>query len=353
MAEAERRPSFGVRSLTGFARRALRSPVPQMAVLTLSHCRAYALALITVPASCAVAFDLEGHRGARGLAPENTLAAFALAIDLGLTTIETDVVITRDDAVVISHNPSLNPDLVRDADGRWLASPGPPIRALSLAELRVYDIGRINPTSAYSRDFALQKPRDGERFPQLADLFTLAKTSGKPVRFNIETKITPTSANTTPAPAEFARRVVDVVRGAGMAERVTIQSFDWRTLREVSRIAPDIPTSCLTIQSTHMDTVKPDASGASPWHGGLVLDASESLPALVKAAGCRTWSMFWRNLGSEQLREAHALGLAVLPWTVNDAADMARLVDMGVDGIITDYPNRLRAVMASKGLALP
>jgi glycerophosphoryl diester phosphodiesterase len=102
-----------------------------------------------------------------------------------------------------------------------------------------------------------------------------------------------------------------------------------------------------------MDTVRPDASGRSPWHAGLALDASGSLPKLVRTAGCRTWSMFWRNLRAEQVKEAHALGLAVLPWTINDPADMGRLIDMGVDGIVTDYPDRLRAVMTSKGLALP
>ncbi|HEY2987172.1 MAG TPA: glycerophosphodiester phosphodiesterase family protein, partial [Candidatus Binatia bacterium] len=111
--------------------------------------RTLAFLLLTLLVASSLAFDLEGHRGTRGLAPENTLAAFRRAIEIGVTTIETDMAVTRDDVVVISHNPSLNPDLVRDTDGRWLASPEPPIRSLTLAELRRYDIGRINPASQY------------------------------------------------------------------------------------------------------------------------------------------------------------------------------------------------------------
>jgi glycerophosphoryl diester phosphodiesterase len=304
--------------------------------------------------SAARGFDLEGHRGTRGLAPENTLPAFRRALEIGVTTIETDLAVTRDDVVVISHNTTLNPDIVRGADGRWLTAPGPPIRALTFVQLRTYDIGRIDPTSKYAQQFPLQQAVDGTRFPQLVELFDLGKASGKPVRFNIETKITPASGDTTPDPVSFARLVIAVVREAKMADRVTVQSFDWRTLVEVKRIAPDIETSCLTIQTPGDDTVSAPADGASPWHAGLSLRAyGGSLPALVKAAGCGTWSMFWRNLASKDVAESHALGLKVLPWTVNDAADMVRLIDMGVDGIITDYPDRLRKVMAEKKLELP
>ena len=317
--------------------------------------RALAPLLLTLLAAPALAFDLEGHRGTPGLAPENTLAAFRRALEIGVTTIETDMAVTKDDVVVISHNPSLNPDLVRDTDGHWLASPGPPIRTLTLAELRRYDIGRLNPTSQYARQFPEQKAVDGERFPKLSELFDLAKASGKTVRFNIETKITPTSGSNTPDPATFASLVIAAVRAAGMSDRVTVQSFDWRTLLEVKRIAPEIETSCLTFQTRDDNTVQqaPDG-GPSPWHAGLALrDHGGSLPALVKAAGCGTWSMFWRNLTPKELADAHALRLKVLPWTVNERGDMRSLIDLGVDGIITDYPDRLREVMAEKKLALP
>ena len=315
-------------------------------------------AAIFLPALLAppsLAFDLEGHRGTRGLAPENTLAAFRKALEIGVTTIETDMAVTRDGVIVISHDPFLNPDVVRDKGGRWLAAKGPAIHALTLAELRTYDIGRLNPTSPYARQFPEQRASDGERFPELTELFALGRASGKPVRFNIETKITPSSGADTPDAATFAKLVVDAVRAAGMTERVTVQSFDWRTLIEVKRLAPEMETACLTIQTQNDDTVRqsPDG-GASPWHAGFALrDHEGSLPATVKAAGCAIWSMFWRNLTPKDFAEARALGLKVLPWTVNDPSEMRRLIDLGVDGIITDYPDRLRSVMADKGMAVP
>jgi glycerophosphoryl diester phosphodiesterase len=300
----------------------------------------------------ALAFDLEGHRGARGLAPENTMAAFQRALAIGVTTIETDLAVTKDGALVLSHDPSLNPDLVRGPDGAWLAAKGPPINTLTLSELTRYDVGRINPASAYARQFPEQQPADGQQIPTLADLFALG--AGKAVRFNIETKLTPTNPAETPDPATFARLTVEVVRNVGVADRVTVQSFDWRTLAEVKKIAPEIATSCLTIESASDDTVQRGAAAGSRWHAGLKLaDHGQSLPRLVKAAGCGTWSMFWRNLTPELVKEAQALGLKVLPWTVNDPADMTRLVEWRVDGIITDYPDRLRKVMAAKGLPLP
>jgi glycerophosphoryl diester phosphodiesterase len=312
-------------------------------------------ALAAVAASeLAVAFDLEAHRGGRGLFPENTLTAFRGALAIGVTTVETDLAVTRDRVLVISHDPALSSEKVRGPDGRWVSDPGPLINSLTLAELRHFELGRLNPASKYARNWPDQRPQDGERFPTLAELFSLTAAHPKAVRLNIETKITPTQPGDTVDAQTFARMVVDEVQRAGMASQVTIQSFDWRPLIEVRRIAPTIETACLTIESPDMDTVKVDASGASPWQAGLKrVVYGDSLPRLVKAAGCGTWSMFWRNLTREQVQEAHALALKVLPWTVNDTADMTRLIDWKVDGIITDYPNRLRTVMADKGLPLP
>jgi glycerophosphoryl diester phosphodiesterase len=315
----------------------------------------------TTGASAAVAgpdglpgFDLQGHRGTRGLAPENTVAAFRRAIDIGVTTLETDLAMTRDGVLVLSHDPFLNPDLARGPDGRWLAQRGPAIRSLTLDELRGFDVGRLNPESRYGSQWREQQPADGERIPTLAQLFALVRASASHPRLNLETKITPTSGEDAPDPASFARAAVDAVRAAGFADRVTIQSFDWRTLVEVGRIAPEIPRSCLTIESSSMNTVRVGADGASPWHAGLrSADHGGAIPRLARAAGCTTWSMFWRNLSPELVAQAHSLGLKVLPWTVNDPADMRRLIDWGVDGIITDYPDRLRALLVEMGRPVP
>jgi glycerophosphoryl diester phosphodiesterase len=298
----------------------------------------------------AAAFDLQGHRGARGLAPENTLAAFRTALDLGVTTLETDLAVTKDDVVVISHNPVLNPDLVRGPDGQWLGGAGPTIRSLTLAELKRYDIGRLNPASKYARQFPGQKPVDGERFPTLAEFFAAV---GPDVRFNIEIKTDPTKPDLTVDPARFAQLAVDAIRAGKAAGRTTLQSFDWRALLDVRRLAPEIPTSCLTIESRDMDTVGRAGGQPSPWLAGLDLAAhGGSVPRLAKEAGCAIWSPFWRNVMAENVKEAQALGLKVLPWTVNVPAEMGRLIDLGVDGLITDYPDRALTVLAAKGLKI-
>lgn len=293
----------------------------------------------------AAAFDLQAHRGGRGLAPESTLAAFRGAIALGVTTLETDLAVTKDDVLVLSHEPRLNPDLVRGPDGNWLAGIGPTIHSLTLEQLGQYDIGRLNPTARYGQQFPTQKPADGERFPTLAELYALG---GDRVRYNIETKIDPTKPDETVGPERFAELVVAAVRAAGRERQTTIQSFDWRTLILAHKLAPEIETVCLTIESSGMNTV---AGSPSLWLGGLDLAAhGGSLPRLAKAAGCAAWSPFWRNVTAERVAEAHTLGLRVIPWTVNDPAGMQRLIDEKVDGLITDYPDRALALLATKGL---
>ncbi|MGQ0584892.1 MAG: glycerophosphodiester phosphodiesterase [Reyranella sp.] len=316
--------------------------------MPISRIASLACAIWAVSASFADAFDLQGHRGARGLAPENTLAGFKVALDLGVTTLETDLAITRDDQVVISHDPLLNPDLTRGPDGQWLATAGPVIRTLTLADLARYDIGRLNPASKYGQQWPEQKPADGQRFPTLAEFFAMA---GPVVRFNIEIKTDPNKPDLTIDPARYARLTVDAIRKGDAARRSTVQSFDWRGILEVKKLAPEIATGCLTIESNNFDTVQRASGRPSPWLGGLDLAAhGGSLPRLARAAGCATWSPFWRNVDAGNVKEAQALGLKVVPWTVNVPAEMARLIDLGVDGLITDYPDRALPILAAKGL---
>ena len=230
-----------------------------------------------------------------GLAPENTLAAFERALALGVTTLETDVAITRDGVPVISHDPFLNPDLVRGPDGAWLAASGPAIRTLTAEELARYDIGRLNPASDIREAVSRSRRRaDGERFPTLAQVLALGQ--GNEVRFNVETKITPDGADTAD-PATFARLVVAAVREAGMTARVTVQSFDWRTLVAVKRLAPEIATACLTIESPGIDTVQRHQAGPRPGTpASTARRFGGSVPRTARAAGCGTWSPFWRNV---------------------------------------------------------
>jgi glycerophosphoryl diester phosphodiesterase len=299
----------------------------------------------------AAAFDLQGHRGARGLAPENTLPAFARALAIGVTTLELDAGITEDGVVVVCHDRRLNPDIARGTDGRWLVGRTRTIRELTFHELGRYDVGRIRPGSDYSTRFPVQRRTDGVRIPKLRDVFELArKAHNDEVRFNIETKLSPLAPDETAGPDEFARAVIQVVRASHVERRTTIQSFDWRTLALVQREAPEIATAYLTSDA---ENVRDVGAGPSPWTNGIRFADHGSVPKMVKAARGVIWSPNYRDLTEALLKEAKGLGLGVLPWTVNDPPDMERLIDWGVDGIITDYPDRLRDVMAAKRLPLP
>jgi glycerophosphoryl diester phosphodiesterase len=299
-------------------------------------------------------FDLQAHRGGRGLRPENTLASFGNALRIGVSTLELDCGVTRDGVVVVSHDSRLNPDITRDADGRFLQGPGEAIAALSYAELVRFDVGRINPASRYAASLPEQQPSDRERIPRLADVFELVEASGNAaVRFNIETKIDPTDPAATVPPDHFLLALLAAIRGAGMGPRVTIQSFDWRTLVLARKVAPEIATVALTDQQPGEDTMEVGKPGASIWLGGLdVDDYGGSVPRTVAAVGATTWSPHALDLTPESIAEAHALGLKIVPWTVNEPADMARAIAAGVDGLITDYPDRLRTLLEAKGMAV-
>ncbi|HSW22692.1 MAG TPA: glycerophosphodiester phosphodiesterase [Burkholderiaceae bacterium] len=297
------------------------------------------------------ALDLQGHRGARGLAPENTLRAFEVALQHGVTTLELDIAITRDGVLVIHHDLALNPAIARDSQGRWLEQPSAPIHTMTWDELQRYDVGRLKPGHRYSANYPDQVPLDGARVPRLADLFELVKKSGnRTVRFAIETKLNPRQPEATLAPEPFAQAVVDEIRKAGVAQRSQILSFDWRTLQAVQRIAPEIPTVYLSAQQNWLDNIGADAAESSPWTAGVQYREHGSVPRMVKAAGGRFWSVYHGDIDAAKVKEAQSLGLKVLVWTVNDAPTMRRLLDLDVDGLITDRPDIARNVLAERGV---
>jgi glycerophosphoryl diester phosphodiesterase len=265
------------------------------------------------------AFDVQGHRGARGHAPENTLPGFERALQMGVTTLELDVGVTRDGVVVIHHDRALNPDTTRGPGGQWIEAPGPLLKDLSFEQLQRYDVGRIRPGSEYAKRFAHQQAVDGTRVPRLSEVLS------RPVRFNIETKLSPEAPHETLAPGPFARAVIAEVRKAGAAARTTIQSFDWRTLKVVEQEAPEIATAYLT-------------------------GRSNAEPGAVHAAGGRIWSPDFTTLTPQKLAAARGLGLKLIPWTVNEPADIARVLDMKVQGIISDYPDRVLVELRRRGL---
>lgn len=295
------------------------------------------------------AFDLQAHRGGRGLAPENTLSAFTKALDLGVTTLELDTVVTADGVVVISHDAVLNPNLTRGSDGTWLSAPGPAIRTLTLAQLKQFDVGRLQPGTRYALAHPEQQAVDGERIPTLDELFTLVERRGDTqVRFNIETKISPLQPEWTPEPQTFVEAVLAVVRRHGLEQRVTLQSFDWRTLQAAQKLAPYLPRAHLSSQQSWGNNVA-DAR----WTGSLNLADHSSVPHLVKAAGGTLWSPYFGDVTEALVKEAQMLGLPVVVWTVNEPAQIDAMLALGVNGIISDQPDRVRTAMAARGMALP
>ncbi len=310
-----------------------------------------ALGIVTA----AQALDAQGHRGARGLVPENTLASFARALSIGVNTLELDVGVTRDGIVIVTHNPRLEPETTRDSEGNWLTETGPAIHSLTLDQIKTFDVGGIKPGTRYSERFPHQVGVDRARIPTLEEVMLLVKRSGnESVRLNIETKLKPMDADLFPEPKEFVEAVLEVAYKQGFIERITIQSFDWRTLQETQRQAPAVPTSYLTVQQDWYDNLHSDEAGSSPWTAGYDIDTFDgSIPHMIKAAGGRVWSSYYREVSSDQVKLAHDLGLEVKVWTVNEVAQMEDLIIMGVDGIITDYPDRLREVLQQRGMQTP
>ena len=305
-------------------------------------------------------FDLQGHRGARGLAPENTLPAFAMAMELGVTTLELDTAVTSDGVVVVAHDRRLNPDITRDRNGNWIAVPTRTVHSLRLSELKEFDVGRINPASNYANRFPDQKGMDGVSMPTLSEVFKLVHLcNNTTIRFNIETKLSPSHPEETPEPVEFIDILLDTIRAAQMLQRVTIQSFDWRALHIARQLEPEISVSYLTTQQSPGATIVPGQD--SPWTDGIQHSLHGSVPRMIAAASRAfgtnpdgiIWSPHFSDIDGFLIDEAHALSITVLPWTLNGTEEFERAIHLGVDGLITDYPDRARSVLGRLGITLP
>ena len=292
-----------------------------------------------------MATELHGHRGARGLAPENTIPAFEAALAVGVDCLELDVGMSSDRKLVIAHDPVLNGDLVR-RNGAWLESRAP-LKSLSAAEIGDFDVGRINPASKYATRYPKQKAADGVRMPLLDELLKLdALRKADGVCLNIEIKTSPKAPDLTFGPEAMADALVALVTEHGMRGRLRVQSFDWRSLVHLRKTAPDVPLSFLTAERSWLNNVGRGLPGKSEWlAGGNIEEHGASVPRLVKANGGTYWSPYHGDLKPEALKEAQSLGLKVLVWTVNAEHDIKHFVELGVDGIITDYPDVGREVI--------
>ena len=288
-----------------------------------------------------------GHRGAAGLAPENTLAAFKTAFDLGVDAVEMDVQLTRDGALVVYHDHTLKPEITRTADGEWLDEwSGLAIKDLSLAELSRYDVGRLDPYSYYASRYPDQAPADGETIPTLQAVINLKQLRGSHAELWIEIKTSPPAPQVSSRPEDVAAAVVQVVRRNRLTQDVKILAFDWRALHKIRQLAPEMATVYLTNTSPRMDTIQKGAAGPSPWTAGLDIDHyGGSIPALVAAAGGRFWAPRYNQISTEDIDAAHRLGIRVMVWTPDREKALRRVIALGVDGIITNRPDRLTALL--------
>jgi len=289
-----------------------------------------------------------GHRGAAGLAPENTLAAFSRACDIGVDAIELDVMLTLDRQVVIHHDFALKPEIARAPDGRWIPEQSRPVlKDRPLSELKTYDVGRLKTGTRYARRYPDQQPVDGERIPTLKELLDLHKSQCSPdTGLWIEIKTSPEEPRRSSDPIMAADAVLDIVRAANYTDRVWIQSFDWRALVHVQKMAPQIPTVYLSLVGIKLNNIRPGQPGPSPWLAGFdVDDFGGSIPRTVQAAGGRVWAPYYRHVTRRNIDLAHQLGLQVFVWTPDKRSDMILLMEMGVDGIITNRPDILQSII--------
>ena len=310
------------------------------------------------------AFDFEAHRGGRDARPENTLYSFAYAMELGVTTLEMDMQLTKDGRIVISHNPVMSPNLTKGPDGKYIPGGKYDLRTMTLAEIKKFEIGVMNPAAGdyYDGHGRSQMPIKDVRFPTLDEVFELANAYGNTkIIFNIETKSYPAPGDegfvNCPDPATFTRKVYEVVKKYHMENRISLQSFDWRTLVEMKRLDPNITLVALTCEqptwgpepgNVCREVNKP---GPSKWMAGLDIDDFQG--DYVKAAhmiGADVVSPYFPELSLDLINEAHDLGMKIVPWTVNSKKDMVTMLDMGVDGMISDKPWILRELLVSRNI---
>ncbi|MFI0356425.1 glycerophosphodiester phosphodiesterase family protein [Actinomadura sp. 9N407] len=310
-------------------------------------------------------FDLQAHRGGLGLVVESTVPAFANALRLGVSTLELDVQITEDGHAVVTHDRRISDRKCRDTAPAVAGDPEYPyvgkyINTLSFKQVRTMDCG-----SRTLAEFPEQRAVPGAKMPLLREVFTLVhRYRAYGVKLNIETKVEAGAPHETAPREQFVQVTAKEVRRARMRRQVTIQSFDWGALMRMREVEPRLPLVALT----NHDFLQTGQPGRSPWLGGIDIDDFGGDPLrAVKSFGAGAFSPvhgFPQNgkvtdpgyrpyVTGDMVRRAHRMGLKVIPWTVDDEPTMNKLIDDGVDGIITDHPDRLRAVMAERGLRLP
>lgn len=291
---------------------------------------------------------LVGHRGARGVMPENTIEGFASTLAMDVEALEFDVVLTADDVPVITHNHHLANSATRDAHGSWLSGPELKVASLTLEELQRFDVGGLDGRTVYGQRFPDQAFLSGIKVPRLSELLDLAcLPEHRNLSLLLELKSDPDAQNDTAARSKVVRAVVAEVRGRDLTERTILHSFDWELLDECRLQAPEMPTSYLSQRPENSDDPGEDSSKAvGPDYAALTV----SVPQAVADAGGQMWCPYFSDVTPDLVAEAKALGLPVSAWTVNEPKDIHNMIDAGVDGIVTDYPGRVQRILLDRGL---
>ena len=286
---------------------------------------------------------LIGHRGARGLMPENTIEGFEFTLDLGVMALEFDVLVTKDDVPVITHDYRLSASLTRDHNGNWIGKNGPKISELTLAQLKQFDVGGLDSLSTYGTNYPEQEFLSEIRIPKLSELLDLAcLPKGQNLYLLMEIK-----SDGSLKVTKVISQILDEIRERKLGNRTVLHSFDWELLKECHRLAPEIPRSFLSQLPENFSLP------SDPVSEDITPDFSSfktSIPKAIANQEGQMWCPYFKDVTSELVKEAHSLGLIVCTWTVNEIEDMENMIDAGVDGIITDYPNRAKKVLEIRGL---
>lgn len=275
-------------------------------------------------------FDFQGHRGARGLMPENTLPSFMKALEYPITTLEFDVVVSADSQLVISHEPWFHHDISTAPDGSPVTQEQAPefnIFEMSYEEVASFDVGRRgNPRFPEQEAIPAVKPLMREALEAVEA--QVASMDREPLMYNIETKSTPEwTGSYVPEPQVFAQLLYDALRDLGLLERVFIQSFDVRTLQAMREIDANVP---LVLLVENERSVADNIAGL-----GFIPDV---------------YSPYFIRIDEAMVAELHGQNIRLVPWTINEKEDMHRLIELGVDGLITDYPDRATEVLEERGM---
>jgi len=292
-----------------------------------------------------------GHRGARGDLPENTLESFKYLFDNAINAYETDILISKDLIPVITHDFRLDPSLTKDKEGNWIKDEDIKIFDLTYDEISKFDVGSLNKLTRYGRRFVNQRSLENQKIPKLSELFELSsKNVLQNLLINLEIKSTPDEKNLTPDPKDLVQIVLNEINNSNLKDKIIISSFDWRILREVKKQSPEIPRAYLTFQQEKGMKIKKTIYSKSPWIDHIPLTIVYDLPKIIKELGGSAWHPYYKDINKKAVKDAHDNNLPVNVWTVNDEDDMLKMIEYGVDGIMTDYPLRLKNLCEKRSI---